>query len=47
LDWEAWEKACLSQALQRFNGNRTKAAQCLKLNYKAFLYRLEKHGLSG
>ncbi|NCP64940.1 MAG: sigma-54-dependent Fis family transcriptional regulator [Paraglaciecola sp.] len=47
LDWDAWEKACLSQALQRFHGNRTKAAQCLKLNYKAFLYRLEKHGLSG
>jgi transcriptional regulator with AAA-type ATPase domain len=45
LDWEYFEKSCLSQSLARFGDNRTKAAQCQKLNYKAFLYRLEKYGL--
>lgn len=45
LDWEAFEKDCLAQALERHNGNRTQAAKCLNMNYKAFLYRLEKYGL--
>lgn len=46
LDWEAFEKDCLAQALNTHQGNRTKAAQFLNMNYKAFLYRLDKHGLS-
>ena len=46
LDWEAFEKQCLAQALGRHQGNRTKAAQFLNMSYKAFLYRLDKHGLN-
>ncbi|HSR49510.1 MAG TPA: sigma-54 dependent transcriptional regulator [Acidobacteriota bacterium] len=46
LDWESHEKSLLSQALSRSQGNRAQAARLLGLTYKAFLYRLEKHGLS-
>jgi DNA-binding NtrC family response regulator len=46
LDWEVFEKQCLGQALERHQGNRTKAAQFLNMSYKAFLYRLDKHGLN-
>ncbi|MGS2719118.1 sigma-54-dependent transcriptional regulator [Paraglaciecola aestuariivivens] len=46
LDWEAFEKQCLSQALIKHHGNRTQAAKFLNLNYKAFLYRLDKYGLT-
>jgi DNA-binding NtrC family response regulator len=46
LDWEMFEKQCLSQALSMKQGNRTKAAQFLSMSYKAFLYRLDKHGLA-
>jgi len=46
IEWEAFEKSILQQALDRFAGNRTKAAQFLGLPYKAFLYRLEKYQLS-
>ncbi|WP_428636670.1 sigma-54-dependent transcriptional regulator [Shewanella sp.] len=45
IQWESFEKDCLRQAMNRFEGNRTKAAQCLGLSYKAFLYRLEKYQL--
>lgn len=45
IEWESFEKDCLRQALDRFEGNRTKAAKCLGLSYKAFLYRLEKYQL--
>ncbi len=45
IQWEAFEKGILQQALDRCQGNRTKAAQLLGLNYKAFLYRLEKYQL--
>ena len=45
LDWEAMERDLLQQALAQAQGNRTKAARLLNLPYKAFLYRLEKHGL--
>jgi two-component system NtrC family response regulator len=47
LDFEALERSCLEQALQLSNGNKTKAAKLLQLNYKAFLYRLEKFQLDG
>lgn len=46
LDWEAFERDCLDQALARHHGNRTKAAKFLNMSYKAFLYRLDKHGLN-
>lgn len=45
LNWEEHEKDCLKQALSHTNNNRTQAAKLLGLNYKAFLYRLEKHGI--
>jgi two-component system NtrC family response regulator len=45
LDWEAHERDVLSQALELAAGNRARAARLLDLPYKAFLYRLEKHGL--
>ncbi|KAA3611451.1 MAG: sigma-54-dependent Fis family transcriptional regulator [Planctomycetota bacterium] len=47
IQWEAFEKEALSQALELAGGNRSRAARLLDLPYKAFLYRLEKHGISG
>ncbi len=46
FEWEIFEKDCLQQAMQRHQGNRTRAAKQLGLSYKAFLYRLEKHQLT-
>jgi DNA-binding NtrC family response regulator len=46
LNWESFEKSILQQAIDKSGGNRTKAAKLLDLNYKAFLYRLEKHRIS-
>ena len=43
IDWQQHEKNCLIQALNNSNNNRTQAAKLLGLNYKAFLYRLEKY----
>ena len=45
IEWEAFEKDCLEQAMNKHQGNRTKAAKFLGLSYKAFLYRLEKYQL--
>lgn len=45
LVWDAFEKDLLQQALHREAGNKTQAAKLLGLNYKQFLYRLEKHQL--
>ncbi len=45
LCWEEHERDCLRQALQLAAGNRARASRLLDLPYKAFLYRLEKHGL--
>lgn len=42
MSWEQHEKDCLLQALDMSAGNRRRAARLLGLNYKAFLYRLEK-----
>jgi two-component system NtrC family response regulator len=47
LSWEQHESSCLSQALALAGGNRARAARLMDLPYKAFLYRLEKHGLGG
>jgi len=46
LDWDVMEESFLRQALDRSDGNRAAAARLLGLNYKAFLYRLEKVGLN-
>ena len=46
LSFEALERDLLAQALAMAGGNRARAARLLELPYKAFLYRLEKHGLS-
>ncbi len=45
LDWDAHERSLLEQALEQSQGNRSRAARLLGLGYKAFLYRMEKHGL--
>ncbi len=44
--WEEMERGLLSQALEHASGNRAAAARLLDLSYKAFLYRLEKLGIS-
>jgi two-component system NtrC family response regulator len=46
LSFEELERDLLAQALQMTAGNRARAARLLGLPYKAFLYRLEKHGLA-
>ena len=46
LSFEALERDLLAQALEMAAGNRARAARLLDLPYKAFLYRLEKHGLA-
>jgi two-component system NtrC family response regulator len=46
LRWEEHERSVLQQALALAHGNRARAARLLDLPYKAFLYRLEKHGLA-
>ena len=45
LHWETLERSILQQALEMANDNRVQAAKLLGLSYKAFLYRIEKHGL--
>lgn len=47
FSWDEHERDCLRQALDLAHGNRSRAARLLDLPYKAFLYRLEKHGLAG
>ena len=46
MAWESHERACLQQALEMAGGNRARAARLLDMPYKAFLYRVEKHGLA-
>nr|WP_136250957.1 sigma-54 dependent transcriptional regulator [Ningiella ruwaisensis] len=45
IDLDKLEADLLKQALSISNQNRTRAAKLLSLSYKAFLYRLEKHGI--
>jgi len=40
-----WERALLLVTLQRTGGNKTKAAQQLKMSIRNFYYKLERHGL--
>jgi DNA-binding NtrC family response regulator len=42
---EEIEKNCLMQALERTNGNRTRAAQVLNITRRTLGYRLRKYGL--
>ncbi len=46
LQLDVVERSLLQQALQRANGNKTRAAELLGLSRHQLLYRLEKHGLS-
>ena len=46
LNWEAFEKQCLSDALKQNHGNKTQAAKFLQLGYKAILYRLDMYQLT-
>lgn len=46
MSWEKHELDCLRQALELAAGNRARAARLLDLSYKAFLYRMEKHGIA-
>ncbi|MGH9357793.1 MAG: sigma-54-dependent transcriptional regulator [Terriglobia bacterium] len=43
--WEEHEKAKIFEALQRTNGNITKAAQLLGMTFRTLQYRLEKFGI--
>ncbi|TGE34259.1 sigma-54-dependent Fis family transcriptional regulator [Desulfosporosinus sp. Sb-LF] len=40
-----WERALLVTTLQRTGGNKTKAAQQLKMSIRNFYYKLERHAL--
>ncbi len=46
-DFEKMEKELIHKAMERAGGVATKAAKLLGMNYKAFLYRLEKFHLNG
>ena len=43
--WEEHEKAKIMEALQRSNGNITRAAQLLGMTFRTLQYRLEKFGI--
>ncbi len=43
IDYEKLEKELLAKAMAKAGGVATRAAKLLGMNYKAFLYRLEKH----
>ncbi len=42
---EEVEKKLIEQALERFNGNQTKAAKCLKMSRDTLRYRIKKFGM--
>jgi two-component system NtrC family response regulator len=46
LDMEAVEKELIVRALDKFEGNRTRAARFLSLSRRAMSYRMQKHGVS-
>lgn len=41
-----WERGLLMEVLQKTGGNKTKAAQMLKISLRNLYYKLERHGLS-
>ena len=46
IHFETLEREMLTQALERADGNRSKAARLLGLTRDTFLYRMKKHALS-
>ena len=44
-DIDAVERALIAFALERTDGNRTRAARFLALSRSALIYRMHKHGL--
>jgi two-component system NtrC family response regulator len=46
LSLEAVEKYLIVKALQKFDGNQTKAAQYLDISRRTLIYRMEKHCIS-
>jgi DNA-binding NtrC family response regulator len=46
ISLDALEKELIMRALDRFEGNQTKAAQYLDLSRKTLIYRMEKHGIA-
>jgi uncharacterized protein (DUF302 family) len=46
LSLEAVEKDLIVKALQKFDGNQTKAARYLDISGRTLIYRMEKHGIS-
>lgn len=42
---EEVERQLIEQALERYNGNQTKAAQCLKMSRDTLRYRIKKFGM--
>ena len=44
-DVEAVERALIAFALEKTDGNRTRAARFLRLSRSALIYRMHKHGL--
>jgi transcriptional regulator with PAS, ATPase and Fis domain len=45
IDFFAWEKTLLKDALQKAGGNRSRAARLLGMTRQTLLYRLRKFGL--
>jgi two-component system NtrC family response regulator len=45
ISLESIEKELIVRALEKFNGNQTRAAQYLDISRKALIYRMEKHGI--
>ncbi len=45
ISLEALEKELIRKALEKFEGNQTRAARYLDLSRKTLIYRMEKHGL--
>ncbi|MCU1262106.1 MAG: two component, sigma54 specific, transcriptional regulator, Fis family [Bryobacterales bacterium] len=45
ISLEAVEKELIVRALERYDGNQTKAAEYLDLTRKTLIYRMEKHGI--
>lgn len=45
VDFEKLEAALLRQAVERSGGVHTRGAELLRMNYKAYIYRLKKFGI--
>ena len=46
ISLEAVEKELICQAMQRYNGNQTRAAKCLHMSRDTLRYRIKKFGIS-